>query len=263
MRALYERLLRRHFVAINQRAQAARGPESTGYDGRVLFVLVLVALVLTFQQYLGDRPSFEHLVGRRVVDRWHELSAYGWWAGAKVVGYLVVPMIVVAAWGGRLSDHGLTFAGLRRHAFIYVALFGAVLPLVVVASFTDAFRGTYPFYRLASRSWLDLLAWELMYAASFVALEFFYRGFMLFSLERTLGAYAIPVMIVPYCMIHFGKPVAEVVAAIFAGVVLGTLAMVTRSIWCGVLLHISVAWTMDLLALVDGRLPLSFWPPAP
>jgi hypothetical protein len=64
-----------------------------------------------------------------------------------------------------------------------------------------------------------------------------------------MGAYAIFVMAVPYCMIHFHKPIAEVVGAIFAGIVLGTLAMVTRSIWCGVLIHISVAWTMDALAL--------------
>ena len=56
-------------------------------------------------------------------------------------------------------------------------------------------------------------------------------------------------MVVPYCMVHFGKPVPEVVGAIFAGIILGTLALRTRSIWCGVLIHISVAWTMDLLAL--------------
>ena len=89
-----------------------------------------------------------------------------------------------------------------------------------------------------------------MYAASFLALEFFFRGFILFSLKRVMGSYAIFVMIVPYCMIHFHKPVAEVVGAIFAGIVLGTLAMATRSIWFGVLIHISVAVSMDLLAIM-------------
>jgi hypothetical protein len=64
-----------------------------------------------------------------------------------------------------------------------------------------------------------------------------------------MGAYAIFVMIVPYCMIHFHKPVAEVAGAIFAGIILGTLAMATRSIWFGVLIHVSVAVTMDLLAI--------------
>ena len=71
----------------------------------------------------------------------------------------------------------------------------------------------------------------------------------MFGLKRALGSHAIFVMCVPYCMIHFHKPVQEVTGAIFAGIILGTLALRTRSIWCGVLIHVSVAWTMDLLAL--------------
>ena len=38
-------------------------------------------------------------------------------------------------------------------------------------------------------------------------------------------------------------------AAIVGGLVLGTLAIRTRSIWWGAALHISIAVTMDLLAL--------------
>jgi membrane protease YdiL (CAAX protease family) len=56
-------------------------------------------------------------------------------------------------------------------------------------------------------------------------------------------------MIVPYCMIHFQKPMAETFGAIIAGLVLGTLAMRTRSIWGGVAIHAAVALTMDVLAL--------------
>jgi membrane protease YdiL (CAAX protease family) len=57
------------------------------------------------------------------------------------------------------------------------------------------------------------------------------------------------VMIVPYCMIHYGKPMPETLGAIGAGLILGTLAMRTRSIWGGVLIHVGVATTMDVLAL--------------
>ena len=56
-------------------------------------------------------------------------------------------------------------------------------------------------------------------------------------------------MIVPYCMIHYGKPLPETLGAIGAGLMLGTLAMRTRSIWGGVLIHVGVATTMDVLAL--------------
>ena len=69
---------------------------------------------------------------------------------------------------------GLDF---RRHLPLYVGLFLAILPVIVIASFTAPFQHTYPFYKLAVRSWTDLIAWELLYVLSFFALEFFFRGF--------------------------------------------------------------------------------------
>ena len=68
-------------------------------------------------------------------------------------------------------------------------------------------------------------------------------------------------MAVPYCMIHYGKPYLEANGAIVAGIVLGSLAMRTRSIYSGFLLHISVAVGMDLLSLYKREaLPHIFWP---
>ena len=64
-----------------------------------------------------------------------------------------------------------------------------------------------------------------------------------------LGPYVIFVMTIPYCMIHFGKPIQETLGAIVAGILLGFMALKTRSIWLGAALHIAVAWTMDGLAV--------------
>jgi membrane protease YdiL (CAAX protease family) len=235
---------------INREAadERARFP---GFDWRPVFVLILVSFILIFQEYYGDRPNFDQYVGRFFEgSRYYSLGSFAWWAGAKVLGYLIVPVLAVKlVLRGRLSDYGMSVRDFGKHAWIYVALFLAVLPAVVAASYTRPFQATYPFYKAASRSWTDFFLWESMYAASFMALEFFFRGFILFSLKRVMGAYAIFVMIVPYCMIHFHKPVAEVAGAIFAGIILGTLAMATRSIWFGVLIHVSVAVAMDLLAI--------------
>ena len=45
-------------------------------------------------------------------------------------------------------------------------------------------------------------------------------------------------------------------------VVLGTLAMKTRSIWSGFFVHVAVAISMDLAAMMKTiGLPSSFWPP--
>jgi membrane protease YdiL (CAAX protease family) len=244
----YASLFANHWAIIDREAAEERAALGGTFDARPLWVLILASLVLVFQEYYGDRPTFD-IVFPGIDAQWNTLGEFAWWTGSKVVGYLIVPFLVMRLAGFRAADTGFRLRGTGRHLWIYVALFLAILPVIVVASYTRPFQHTYPFYKLAARSWTDLLVWEGLYALSFLALEFFFRGFLLFGLKRSLGANAIFVMIVPYCMIHFHKPVAEVTGAIFAGIVLGTLALRTRSIWCGVLIHVSVAWTMDLLAL--------------
>jgi membrane protease YdiL (CAAX protease family) len=92
-----------------------------------------------------------------------------------------------------------------------------------------------------------------LYATQFFTLEFFFRGFLVFAGREAMGSSVIVAMVVPYCMIHFGKPWAEALAAILAGVVLGTLSLKTRSIWSGFLIHVTVAVSMDLAALLQTR----------
>jgi hypothetical protein len=70
---------------------------------------------------------------------------------------------------------------------------------------------------------------------------------------RSFGAGAIWSMVVPYCMIHYGKPYLEADAAVIAGVVLGSLAMRTHSIYAGFLVHATVAVLMDILALTQRK----------
>jgi membrane protease YdiL (CAAX protease family) len=232
-------------------AETERAPGEAGrFNLSALVVLVTVAASLTVQEYVGGHDTYERLFPAADGGKYWELYGYAWWAGWRVVGYVVAPMIVIACLPGeRLRDYYVSPRGTARHLWIYAVLFAAVLPVVIVASTTPAFRDTYPFYRLANRSYVDLVAWEALYAAQFLSLEFFFRGFVLHGLRRALGANAIFVMLVPYCMIHYGKPLPETLGAIGAGLILGTLAMRTRSIWGGVLIHIGVATTMDVLAL--------------
>jgi uncharacterized protein len=95
----------------------------------------------------------------------------------------------------------------------------------------------------------DRLIWEGAYGLQFLALEFFFRGFLLFALARSFGSQAIFIMVLPYMMIHYSKPLFEAFSAILAGIILGTLALKTRSIYGGMLIHVAVSWSMDLLAL--------------
>jgi hypothetical protein len=241
--------------AINERAAAARvGEPARHFDYRPLVVMCTVAVSLTLIEYYGDRNIWDQIVTRWLPwlrdFRYFELSGFAYWSAARVVGYVAIPFLVVLFMPGeRLRDYGLSPRGFSEHVWIYGLLFLVVVPAVVMVSYTKAFQHTYPFYKLAARSWTDCLGWELFYSIQFFALEVFFRGFMLHALKRPMGAYAVFAMIVPYCMIHYNKPIAEVLGAVAAGTVLGTLSLHTGSIWCGVLIHVSVALGMDALAM--------------
>ena len=185
-----------------------------------------------------------------------ELFRLMYWSGCTFMAYLVIPaLFVVTVLKGRLQDYGLSFKGIWGHSWIYFGLYLVVLPFVVAVAFSDSFQRTYPFYDNAHLSVADLLMWEMIYALQFLSLEFFYRGFLISALKPRFGYYAIFVSVIPYCMIHFGKPYPETIGAILAGLALGTLAMFTRSIFLGVAIHISVAVTMDVLSLgLQGKL---------
>jgi len=232
--------------------EVVREPADAGtYSRTVLLVLVMVAVSLTIQEYIGDRAYFERTFPvHGKISKYYELESFAWWSGWRMLGYVGMPMLLlVFLRGEKIAAYHVSLRNFFKHLWIYVVLFLCILPAVLYASTTPAFRHTYPFYRLANRSSFDLWMWEALYAAQFVSLEFFFRGFILQGLRRALGSNAVFVMIVPYCMIHFGKPLPETLGAIGAGLILGTLAMRTRSIWGGVLIHIGVAITMDILAL--------------
>ena len=291
--------------------RARRAAQGAGWDHRPMAAFLSGGVFLVLMEYWGMQDSVWQLAGwlaeleqegRIEGDTFRAFSAarwdhpyasligHAWWAGWRVLGFFVLPLLVIRATGERIRDQHLakpqangdwsmaeptpTQSPLQSPApqspapqsspqslarFYALGLAVAVVILVVV-SFSPSFQHTYPFYELASRSVSDLLIWELMYAAQFFSLEFFFRGWWLRA-GRTLGSHAIWAMTVPYVMIHFSKPMAETMGAIVAGVFLGTLAMRGKSIWPGVALHCIVAIGMDLACLLqkDG-MPTQWWP---
>lgn len=193
--------------------------------------------------------SLEHAMTRSPDARlWQRV----WWAAWRIVGYGVLPIAAARLLlGMRLSELGASARGLGKHLWIYVMLIVLVAPVVITASYGAGFQAKYPYYKLAKGEplWPAFVAWEALYAANFVALELFFRGFMVQALRPLVGYASIHLMMVPYAMIHFGKPLPEAIGSIFTGFLLGTLAMKHRSVWGGVLVHVSVACSMDFLSV--------------
>lgn len=261
------RWLRGAWADIDREAEAARaGAPAAGEVDRVRLLLVVAATLLALGYSFGDRPFFENYIQPHlrpaIRQRYGELLSYSYWAGAKLLGYGLLPLLHLRLLGERVSGYGLRSSTPGRSwRRIYLWLFALILPALLVVSRTRGFQDTYPFYRQAGRSLFDFIAWEVQYLSTFVAVEFFFRGYLLFGLRRLLGSLAIFVSMVPYCLIHVLKPPSEALGSILAGILLGTLALRTGSVWCGVLLHVSVALSMDVLASFYGHhLPMRIWP---
>jgi hypothetical protein len=173
--------------------------------------------------------------------------------------YLLIPML----WYVREKAALDSFYGLTAKNFDpkpYLLMLGLMLPLLVWASFQPDFLSTYPRYRPETAeaywgvpAWLTVGGYELSYALQFLALEVFFRGFMNEKLRPYLGEGAVFVMASVYCYIHFGKPMAESVSSIFGGYILGVVAMRTRSVMGGVMVHVGIALGMEWLAYLQPK----------
>ncbi len=237
---------------------------------RVVWVLACVSVSLLILHYAKFSNNLQLLLDsldpsywpRLAAAGWLELCGYLWWTLCHFLTFIVLPfLVIVFGFKQSVLDFGWRWNQVSEHWRGYLLLLSPILVFVVMVSFGEDFVNHYPFYDNAGRSWLDFLLWELLYMSQFVFLEFFFRGFMLNALRPALGANAIWVMCVPYMMIHLPKLALEATGAILFGLFLGILALQSRSIWGGVLVHAGVALSMDVAALVRKQeLPGSFFP---
>lgn len=154
----------------------------------------------------------------------------------------------------RLFDKGSAFYGTRRGDFSsgpYLLMLLAMVPLVAAASTQPDFLHMYPRYQYIEyllqpdRGWHKLL-FELSYGVDFFSIELFFRGFLVMAFAKYAGRDAILPMAIFYCTIHFGKPLGECISSFFGGIILGVISFHTRSILGGYLVHVGIAWLMEL-----------------
>ncbi len=146
----------------------------------------------------------------------------------------------------------------RKGLALYALLLALMIPLITLASFQPEFLASYPTYKDTNANeffdvpeWVTAVVYELCYGWDFVPTELLFRGFLVIGMSRVLGHGAVLPMVVWYCSIHFGRPLGEAISSVFGGYLLGVLALSTRSIWGGLLIHIGIAWGMEIAAFLQ------------
>ncbi|HVU95586.1 MAG TPA: CPBP family glutamic-type intramembrane protease [Puia sp.] len=152
--------------------------------------------------------------------------------------------------------------GLTRANFNALPYFGLLLctvPLIVLASTQHDFLLVYPKVKnlsfingYAKPEWPWKLLYEVSYGLDFLGIELFFRGLLVVVLVNYVGQDAILPMAAFYCTIHFGKPLGECISSFFGGLILGVLAARTRTILGGLIVHLGLAWFMELGGWLGG-----------
>jgi hypothetical protein len=148
------------------------------------------------------------------------------------------------------SFYGLTVKGFKAAPYITMLLI--MVPLIAWASTQPDFLHTYP--KLKNVSFLSeypntgvyKLLYELAYGSDFFTIELFFRGFLVLAFAKWLGKDVILPMAMFYCTIHFGKPLGECISSFFGGLILGVVTYHTRTIFGGLIVHLGIAWLMEL-----------------
>jgi membrane protease YdiL (CAAX protease family) len=218
-------------------------------EGAAVVVVGTLLLILFHENCSsGDfRTHFSRYFG---ASAWKGLYPAFYWYGCSLLVLGLVPLLFgrlalgvpLREWGVGLGDYKF---GLKAVLVMYLLF----LPVLILVSTGSAFQAKYPLFPDANRTVLHLVVYQLAYAVYFIGWEFIFRGFLLFGLKPHIGFWAVFVQTIPFAILHFGKPQIETIAAVFAGILLGYLALRTRSFWYGWLLHASIATTNDLLAL--------------
>ncbi len=211
-------------------------------------------------QALGIRPS---LIPGIPWD--NELISFV--AGAALL--VLIPILLIKfVYRQPLALYGLGFPPRSRwklaaQSFLFVTVVS--LPFFWFGSRLSEMRATYPLYRPFD-STISFIGYELSYLLFFIAIEFIFRGYLLFGLAGVqdtdiapaapdtgtpgpfyFGKYALLIQMLSYTAWHLGKPALELWGTLVWGLTAGATAYTVRSIWPIVLSHWLLNVFIDLL----------------
>ena len=154
----------------------------------------------------------------------------------------------------KISDYGFTL-GDKKFGLITSGIFFLVMIIVVwIVSGSQTFAITYPQGGVKVRENLMIfILYEICILIYMLGWEFFWRGYMLIGLKSRFGYYEVFIQMIPFFILHKGKPEIELFASIFAGLILGVQAIRSRSFIYSWILHWLVMLSIDGISVLRSQ----------
>jgi len=209
-------------------------------------ILLLVSWYFSNPNYLNEIFTFHQSFDIIIED----LISFGYWFLSDFILFFCVPFVIIKfIFQENLKTYGITFGDWQiglGFFFFSILLF---IPVIYFISVADQFNSYFPLMLSAKNDLVVFLIYETLFILFIFSWEFIFRGFMLFGLEKKFGFYSIFIQMLPFVLLHSGKPFIETFSSIFGGIILGYLALRTRSIYYGFLIHVLILITLDVIAL--------------
>ncbi len=224
-------------------------------DKKVITIFLSVAVLQTISWYYTSRSFFR----MNIFPKYQTLPniylyEYVFWFIGDFFTFLVLPVLLIKfLLKEKVKNYGFIFGDYKTGIKISILFLAVMLPIVWFASSTIEFSSAYPHLVSARDSWYIFFIFEAGMFLYMIAWEFIWRGFMLFGLEGKFGYYAVLIQMIPFLILHNGKPAAETFGAIIAGIALGILALRTRSFFYGIFAHFGVMFSIDLISSLRHR----------
>ncbi|MBK7106302.1 MAG: CPBP family intramembrane metalloprotease [Ignavibacteriae bacterium] len=191
-----------------------------------------------FQFYKNDFPS-------------NEIYSFMFWFLLDTILFLIIPILIIKyIFKEDLIKYGLTLKNFSIGFKISGISILVFIPIIFLLSQSENFVEYFPLMQSAKDDILIFIIYEIGFIIFIFSWEFIFRGFLLFGLEEKFGIYSIFIQIIPFVILHNGKPFIETFASIFGGIFLGYLALRFRSIWYGFLIHSFILISLDILSFL-------------
>jgi uncharacterized protein len=154
---------------------------------------------------------------------------------SSLIYFAVLPIITITVILRRNPlDFGLRLGNFKVWGFYVVVTLIVALPILYIASRSSVLTWYYIVPQF------DVVKYSLETTAYLFAWEFLFRGFLLFGLKGKFKESSILVQMVPFVLVHFGKPEIETISTILMGIYFGYVAYRGNSYWPAFIIHLFI-----------------------
>lgn len=224
-------------------------------DRKIVTIFFSVVVIQTISWYFTSRRFFKENLFNYVSNYQNPfLIEYLYWFVGDFLTFILPSILIIKFFFKQpLSEYGFKLGDWKLGIKLTIIFLFTMIPIIWFFSASSEFSQKYPHLSLAKDSWNIFFIYEAGMFIYMIGWEFIWRGFMLFGLEKKFGFYSVFIQMIPFVILHNGKPIMETFGAIPGGIALGLLALRTRSFYYCVVVHLGVIYSIDIFSVLRYR----------